>query len=151
RPAVLARQPPRSLCAPAQGCTCYPNTDKVEGPPNSNRLALLRSGRARCVPDSRVNQGEQRSLPDRPIRSPTWDNAGSAADHDGLLSRRSPCRVILTQERHNVAVSRRELGPLGACVAALALTACATGCTSAAPAKPTGSASSRSQLIPHAH
>src|SRR5215471_10702476 len=55
--------------------------------PTVTAWPLLRSGLARCVPDSRVNQGEQRSLPDRPIRSPTWDQAGSAADHDGLLSR----------------------------------------------------------------
>ena len=48
-------------------------------------------------------------------------------------------------------MSRRDFGPLAACIAALALAACTTGYPSAAPARPAGSASSRSQPIPHAH
>ena len=55
------------------------------------------------------------------------------------------------QERHNVVVPRRKFGPLAACIAALALAACTTGYSSAAPSRLTGSASSRIQPIPHVH
>ena len=59
---------------------------------------------------------------------------------------------MLTQERHNEAVSRRELGPLAACIAALTLAACTTGYSSAAPPRPTGTTAGSSQSIlrPHA-
>lgn len=58
---------------------------------------------------------------------------------------------MLAQERHNVAVSQRELGPLAACIAALTLAACTTGHSSAAPPRPTGSTAVSSQPTLHAH
>jgi len=48
-------------------------------------------------------------------------------------------------------VLRREFGPLAACFAALALAACTTGYSSAAPAKPAGSTAGRSQSTRHTH
>jgi hypothetical protein len=48
-------------------------------------------------------------------------------------------------------VPRKELGPLAACFAALALAACTTGSNSAAPPRPTGSTASNSQSTVHAH
>ena len=65
--------------------------------------------------------------------------------------RKAPTGVISAQERHNVAVPRRELGPLAACLAALALAACTTGYSSAAPPGPTGSIASSSQSTLPAH
>src|SRR5262249_30759290 len=44
--------------------------------------------RARCVPDRAVNRGKQRSLTDKLIRPPTWEQAGTGGDQDGLLSSR---------------------------------------------------------------
>ena len=57
----------------------------------------------------------------------------------------------MARERHNVAVPSRELGPLAACFAALALVACTTSYSSAAPAGQTGSTASNSQPILHGH
>jgi len=42
-------------------------------------LRTAASGRARYVPDSAANQGEQRSLPDKLIRPPTWDRQAAEA------------------------------------------------------------------------
>ena len=43
--------------------------------------------------DRAVNQGEQRSLPDKLIWSPTWTEAGRGGDRDDLLSNRSQALV----------------------------------------------------------
>ena len=60
--------------------------------------------------------------------------------------------VIVAQERHNRTVPRTGLALLAACFAALALPACTTGHSSAAPSRSTGSTGSNSQstLRPHA-
>ena len=52
---------------------------------------------------------------------------------------------MLAQERHNVVVPWRELGPLAACIAALTLAACTTGYSSAAPPRSTGTTASNSR------
>jgi hypothetical protein len=53
--------------------------------------------------------------------------------------------------RHNVTMPRRELIPLAACIAALALTACTTDSSSAASPRLTRSESGTSRSSPHAH
>src|SRR5262249_58754301 len=40
-------------------------------------FGLVPDGRARCVPDRTVNQGEQRALTDKLTRPPTWEQPGS--------------------------------------------------------------------------
>jgi hypothetical protein len=52
------------------------------------RACLLIRGcsRARRVPDRARNRGERRSLPDKLIRPPTWEQAGSGGGPNDLLS-----------------------------------------------------------------
>jgi hypothetical protein len=127
----------------------------------SPRIGPIRTAPYRTEPV--FNPWVQGSSPWRPTSK---DPAPCREDRTRTLVQAEPIRTAATEllmrlgcaglhpalrGRHNVTMPRRELIPLAACIAALALTACTTDSSSAASPRLTRSESGTSRSSPHAH
>src|SRR5215831_389394 len=80
RPAVAAANAATPVCRCQVTLTALRRRRRpARFPPNTEQSPnpAISTARARSVPDWAANQGEQRSLPDKLIRAPTWEQAGS--------------------------------------------------------------------------